>query len=159
MLGWLRTMRRRSPETNCLSDADRFQELIDRERLRAERSRTELALLSFELPPDSQSSTIGSAVGRVLARRLRSIDRAGLLPDGRLAVLLPDTTAEGARQLLAAVSEALAEQGIALQHELVTYPILDQTTRQQPEPANVSDRRVGIVEPPDMQQHMNPVGR
>jgi lipopolysaccharide/colanic/teichoic acid biosynthesis glycosyltransferase len=69
--------------------------LIARERMRCDRTKSTFSLLTLTLattPSDKELVTIG----RALRERLRETDDLGLMGQGRLGVILPDTAAEGA---------------------------------------------------------------
>ena len=77
-------------------DADDFRREAARERMRADRSNTHLAILVIELPADRRHNRDFAFLCNVLSQRLRITDTAGQLPDGRIAVLFPDTRKDGA---------------------------------------------------------------
>lgn len=87
-----------------LSDAD-FRFAADCERMRVDRNGSVLSLLLIRLPAKHSSDSDIGLLARVLEGRLRVTDTPGLLNDGRIAVLLPDTPAEGAWKVAADVSE------------------------------------------------------
>ena len=101
LLPWLRKARIKfaaSREFNdCFPlDAQAFRREATRERVRADRSNTPLAILVIELPADRRRTRDFSFLYNVLSQRLRLTDTAGQLPDGRIAVLFPDTRKDGA---------------------------------------------------------------
>jgi lipopolysaccharide/colanic/teichoic acid biosynthesis glycosyltransferase len=77
-------------------DAHDFRREATRERVRADRSNTHLAILVIDLPADRRESRDFAFLCNVLSQRLRITDTAGQLPDGRVAVLFPDTRKDGA---------------------------------------------------------------
>jgi lipopolysaccharide/colanic/teichoic acid biosynthesis glycosyltransferase len=77
-------------------DADEFRFEATRERVRADRSRSPLAILVIELPADRSTRRDFLFLSRELERRLRVTDTAGLLSERCVGVLLPDTLSEGA---------------------------------------------------------------
>jgi lipopolysaccharide/colanic/teichoic acid biosynthesis glycosyltransferase len=89
LLPWIRKAHikfpgnKRSSDSYLLSAHD-FRREAGRERERADRSNTHLAILVIEL------------LCNALSQRLRITDTAGKLPDGRVAVLFPDTRKDGA---------------------------------------------------------------
>jgi lipopolysaccharide/colanic/teichoic acid biosynthesis glycosyltransferase len=100
-LPWLRKGRsklsggRKSDLPTLLNVAD-FHREATRERMRADRSNSTLAILVIELPADRRENRDFTFLCNVLSQRLRITDSAGLLPDGRVAVLFPDTRKDGA---------------------------------------------------------------
>jgi lipopolysaccharide/colanic/teichoic acid biosynthesis glycosyltransferase len=98
---WLRALSRTIwPNTNrsnglfldekCL----RFE--LSRERIRVDRNRSVLAVLTIELPANRATPADFDFLGRVLFRRLRITDTFGFLAERQVGVLLPDTTEAGA---------------------------------------------------------------
>jgi lipopolysaccharide/colanic/teichoic acid biosynthesis glycosyltransferase len=77
-------------------DEDAFRFEASRERVRADRSRSPLAILVIELPTDRSTRRDFLFLSRELERRLRATDTAGFLSEFRVGVLLPDTPSEGA---------------------------------------------------------------
>ncbi len=77
-------------------DVAEFRREAARERLRADRSNTHLAILIIDLPADRRQGRDFDFLCNVLSQRLRITDTAGHLPDGRIAVLFPDTRKAGA---------------------------------------------------------------
>lgn len=98
---WLRKARnrfagrRKTRDGFPLGVAD-FRSEVTRERVRAERSNTPLAILVIELPAERRQNRDFAFLCDVLSQRLRITDTAGQLPDGRVAVLFPDTPKDGA---------------------------------------------------------------
>jgi lipopolysaccharide/colanic/teichoic acid biosynthesis glycosyltransferase len=101
LLPWLRKAQakfarnRRSKDRFLLDVAD-FRLEAARERMRANRTNTHLALLVIELPADRRKHRDFAFLCSMLSQRLRITDTAGYLPDGRVAVLFPDTPKAGA---------------------------------------------------------------
>lgn len=101
LLPWLRKAQQkfahtRNSKDRFLLDVAEFRREAARERVRAERSNTLLAVLVIELPLDRRRRRDLTFLGNVLSERLRITDTAGRLPDGRVAVLFPDTPKAGA---------------------------------------------------------------
>jgi lipopolysaccharide/colanic/teichoic acid biosynthesis glycosyltransferase len=64
-----------------------------------------LSILLLRLPADRSSLRDYVFLARLLEERLRITDSAGLLPDGRVGVLLPDTPAAGAWKVASDICE------------------------------------------------------
>jgi lipopolysaccharide/colanic/teichoic acid biosynthesis glycosyltransferase len=83
-------------------DEASFRFEVARERMRSDRNGSPVAILFIELPVDRATPRDYHFLARVLQRRLRITDTAGVLPatfrggHPRVGVLLPDTTKEGA---------------------------------------------------------------
>src|SRR4051794_14302194 len=101
LLPWLRKAKvrfahRRNTRDQFLLNIREFRREAARERVRADRSATPLAVLMIQLPSDRRHSRDFTFLCNVLSQRLRITDTAGQLLDGRVAVLFPDTPKEGA---------------------------------------------------------------
>ena len=77
-------------------DEKSFRFEMARERMRVDRNRSPLAVLTIELPSDRATAHDFDFLGRVLVRRLRITDTIGLLSNNVIGVLLPDTVKSGA---------------------------------------------------------------
>jgi lipopolysaccharide/colanic/teichoic acid biosynthesis glycosyltransferase len=86
----------RRVEDGFLLGEDEFRNEVTRERIRADRNRSTLAILAIELPADRSRRRDLIKLSRLLRRRLRLTDTAGYLANGRVAALLPDTPKAGA---------------------------------------------------------------
>jgi lipopolysaccharide/colanic/teichoic acid biosynthesis glycosyltransferase len=73
-----------------------FRLAVARERMRSDRSQSQLAILVIELPEGRKTPRDVARLSRVLRKRLRFTDVAGHLADGLVVVLLPDTPKAGA---------------------------------------------------------------
>ncbi len=107
--------------TNSLHSPYRMQELLERERMRSDRSNSQFALLSF-VSPAALSRTQTDLLARLLQIRIRATDDAGFLSNQSLGVLLPETSAQGAWKL---AEDLVARFPAALQYlrcEVYTYP-------------------------------------
>ncbi len=82
-----------------------FHALIRHERQRADREDSVFSVISFEV--DAASTEYVARVARFLRERARSIDEIGWLEPGRLSVLLPATSQEGAWKFAVLVEERM----------------------------------------------------
>jgi lipopolysaccharide/colanic/teichoic acid biosynthesis glycosyltransferase len=110
LLPWLRRAREKFAGTGCANDAyllgvAEFRREASRERARADRSNTSLALLVIALPVDRRTSRDFAFLSKLLHQRLRMTDTAGRLPDGRIALLLPETDEAGAWKVASDICE------------------------------------------------------
>lgn len=101
LLPWIRKAHIKFPgnrksSDNYLLNAHDFRREAGRERMRADRSNTHLAILVIELPAGRRQRRDLAFLSNALRKRLRITDTAGELPDGRVAVLFPDTGKDGA---------------------------------------------------------------
>ena len=90
-----------------LHNAREFQRVLERERDRADRSGDGFSLLDLSpLEPFWDPKAV-RRLGRVLKRRLRLTDDAGLLPQSRVGVALPATPVEGAWKVASDIRDLL----------------------------------------------------
>ena len=82
-----------------LETAQSFHHSLARERARADRGGAEVALLVFTPREQRVAKKTNARLARILRRRVRSTDEAGWFDDERIAVILPETSADGAWQL------------------------------------------------------------
>jgi lipopolysaccharide/colanic/teichoic acid biosynthesis glycosyltransferase len=114
--------RRNAPKHDfLLSDRD-FRFAADCERMRVDRNGSVLSLLLIRLSRKKSSETDVGFLARVLEGRLRLTDTPGLLDDGRVAVLLPDTSAEGAWKVATDISEIYPPGPERPECDVLVYP-------------------------------------
>jgi lipopolysaccharide/colanic/teichoic acid biosynthesis glycosyltransferase len=104
-----------------LSDGD-FRFAADCERMRVDRNGSILALLLVRLPEKKSGIKELQFLGRVLEGRLRATDTPGLLEDGRIGILLPDTQREGAWKVAADISEVYPPGPDRPECDVLIYP-------------------------------------
>jgi lipopolysaccharide/colanic/teichoic acid biosynthesis glycosyltransferase len=140
-----RTFERTAPQAG-IHDALCFSALIRHERCRADRSGKIFTLVAFTFNEEGLSpSHIKRSCDR-LAKAMRSIDEIGRLDDGRIGVLLPATTLEGAHQYARRASAG--EKGVS--YKVYIYPdhwISDYSEKEEAEEAASPDvPALGAVE-------------
>jgi lipopolysaccharide/colanic/teichoic acid biosynthesis glycosyltransferase len=114
--------RRNAPKHDfLLSDRD-FRFAADCERMRVDRNGSVLSLLLIRLPRQKSAEPDVGFLARVLEGRLRITDTPGLLEDGRIAVLLPDTSADGAWKVATDVSEIYPPGPERPECDVLVYP-------------------------------------
>lgn len=99
-----------------------MREKLELERMRADRSDCPFAMLVFAISPGIVSEELEAELGSALKRRLRAIDAAGYLDDGRIAALLPATGELGAHILAGHVREALDGREADISYNVYIYP-------------------------------------
>jgi lipopolysaccharide/colanic/teichoic acid biosynthesis glycosyltransferase len=104
-----------------LSDRD-FRFAADCERMRVDRNGSVLSLLLVKLPRHKSEAADVGLLARVLEGRLRTTDTPGLLRDGRIGVLLPDTAPEGAWKVATDISEVYPAGPDRPECEVLVYP-------------------------------------
>ena len=98
---------RLSEELSGVRTPEETRKLIQRERQRADRTHTELAVLAFTPSSEEQGQSLFAALAGVLRQRIRITDDLGWLANGVLAAVLPHTQLSGARTLCRDVCAAL----------------------------------------------------
>jgi lipopolysaccharide/colanic/teichoic acid biosynthesis glycosyltransferase len=100
-----------------------FRVLLARERMRSDRSGAVFSLAAFTFdPPDPRCDEL--LLAQILHQRLRATDDAGLLPDGRIAALLPETPPHGAWLLVDEICLRLEQAGRRARCQVFAYPPL-----------------------------------
>ena len=89
--------------------SEQLREILDRERARADRSGPGFAVLKFTPRDAATSEHTLAALAQILKRRLRCTDDAGWLGPQQVGVLLPCTSADGARSVAHDVCQSFAE--------------------------------------------------
>src|SRR5437667_71633 len=77
-------------------DEKSFRLELARERMRVDRNRSPLAVLTIEPPADRATPADFDFLAQGLVRRLRNTDVVGFLAKRQVGVLLPDTSEAGA---------------------------------------------------------------
>jgi len=112
---------RRTPANDfLLSDVD-FRFAADCERMRVDRNGSALSLLLVRLHQQQSADEDIAFFARVLEGRLRVTDTPGQLKDGRVAILLPDTSAAGAWKVAADISEVYPPGPARPECEVLVY--------------------------------------
>mgnify|MGYP002621699580 CR=1 FL=1 len=101
---------------DLIHSVDRMRAILDRERMRSDRGRSSFALVAFTFARNAPSARL-AVLARILVKRIRATDDAGLLGPHRVGVILPETSAEGAWKL--------AEDVCALLPPDVQHPTYD----------------------------------
>lgn len=107
-----------------LHPVNRFRDLVDRERMRADRGQTRFCLALFSLPPDDAA---GVRILVNLEQRLRATDHAGFFDANRIGVILWNTGEAGAWEFVEKVKAFY--DGLPMDAEVFLYP-----TYQPPDP-------------------------
>ena len=98
-------------KTGVMYSPAEFLALIQRERSRSDRNSHGFSVVVFEYSGTALGKVAAEALLRVLRTRCRFTDEVGWLGEGKLAVMLPDTDAEGARVFADCVRYALVDSG------------------------------------------------
>ncbi|MAT69391.1 MAG: spore coat protein CotZ [Planctomycetaceae bacterium] len=105
------------------------------ERMRVDRNGSILSVLLIRLPKGHRSEPDVDFLSRVLEGRLRLTDTPGLLDNGNVAILLPDTNEEGAWKVATDVSEVYPPGPDRPECEVMTYPGRNRRRRHEAEEA------------------------
>ena len=81
---------------NSLLTSEQFNRILERERARSDRTGEVFSMAVFSVNKDSANRETLPQVAKILQRRLRLTDDAGLLDPQRIGVVLPATPASGA---------------------------------------------------------------
>jgi len=114
-------------ETGIIKGVDpagEFAAVLNRERDRADRTGKGFSLVVFEVRADRGNLLSARALAERLTCRIRSTDNIGWLDDGRLAVVLPHTDAEGAWLLVSTVRKEIPEDTPYPECTVYAYPTL-----------------------------------
>jgi len=116
------SVRLRGTDHVFLLNDEEFRFAAQCERMRVDRNGSVLSLLLITLPkPDVDQPGI-EFLAKLLEGRLRTTDTPGLLADGRVAVLLPDTSSEGAWKVAADISEVFPPGPTRPECDVRVYP-------------------------------------
>lgn len=120
----LRASRREIPMHN----AETLRYLVKRERFRSDRSGHEFSLIAVRfLEPTKRSARDEESMIHWLQRELRITDDVGLLDDGRIGVLLPDTDREGAEVVADRIRLECTTFELPNEIEISVYPDHDES--------------------------------
>jgi lipopolysaccharide/colanic/teichoic acid biosynthesis glycosyltransferase len=119
---WKRSlsMERLAPE--ALHSAKRFPAVIERERMRADRSGLMFCLLVLTPRNKDRGPCDVNLFAQALLWRLRITDEVGWWDQRALGVLLPDTPLAGARKVVNDILALAAEQSLVVDCEVYVYP-------------------------------------
>lgn len=112
-------LRRRAKVGNIhgILSVGRFRTVVDRERGRSDRNSHGFSLVVFE-----GEHRMGEELAKGLLSRIRFTDEIGWLSDRQIGVLLPETTAAGARKFSDHVRCAMARKGYVPGCQVYSYP-------------------------------------
>jgi len=114
--------------------AEEFHAILGYERARVDRNNHEFSLLMFKSNlnvrgynghghnTDGSNGTLKSFLEGFTAKRLRETDVVGWYDESNLAILLPDTLADGAQKLAAEISNNVNTSANFSKCEIYTYP-------------------------------------
>jgi lipopolysaccharide/colanic/teichoic acid biosynthesis glycosyltransferase len=123
LMPWSGTKSRRSQTAalEYLYDRERFETLLARERMRADRSGATFSVVIISLRTSAGHRLDLVHLARVLRDRLRFTDEAGHLGEERIGVFLPDTPSDGAWKVAGDVTERYGMDGAPLECDVYSY--------------------------------------
>jgi len=143
---WLRALSARfrsnlSSSNGLFLDENRLRFELARERMRVDRNGSPLAILTIDLPQERSAAADFESLGRLLLRRLRITDTVGYLDDGRVGVLLPDTSKAGAWKVASDICNCYPVGHDRPNCDVLVYPEEPSTRRDLPthHPTNQDD--------------------
>jgi lipopolysaccharide/colanic/teichoic acid biosynthesis glycosyltransferase len=101
---------------------DRFREVLERERSRADRTGQRFWLVVFSSPGGCSQQESLPELARRLRGRLRIVDEVGWLDQTRLAVLLPNASSCCRRKVRETVMQSVAAGGALPEYQVYCYP-------------------------------------
>ena len=110
-------------EHNDLYSAEEFRAIIERERARADRNGSKFSLVVFDMGDTDTDQNVVHSLITLISHRVRSTDEVGWIDIRRIGIELPDTSAEGARQLAYEISQEIAIRKSLLTFKIYTYPL------------------------------------
>lgn len=120
-----------------LLNDDDFRFAADCERMRVDRNGSVLSLLLVRL--HEQNADDLAFFARLLEGRIRVTDTPGLLRDGRVGILLPDTPSEGAWKVATDLSEVYPPGPGRPECEVLEYPNHDRSCHNSEDNFDVTD--------------------
>jgi lipopolysaccharide/colanic/teichoic acid biosynthesis glycosyltransferase len=108
---------------NGLYSAEEFRAIIERERARADRNGSKFSLVVFDMADTDTDQTVEYHLTALISHRVRSTDEVGWIDRRRIGIQLPDTSAEGARQLAYEISQEIVIRKSLLTFKIYTYPL------------------------------------
>ena len=113
---------RRSKGLQGVHSVEQFHIILEREQDRADRNGHQFSMIVFEVSEPEVDSTQVQHLADILTNRIRSTDEAGWFDAHRIAVVLPETSADGAWRLADDVCQATATKVAPPECTVYTYP-------------------------------------
>ena len=114
----------RDSASHLLKGKEAFQQAVEKERYRSDRSNQKYSLLILTLAIQSEEDErIGQAISTI-RERIRAIDEIGWYEENQLGIILPFTTMEGANRLADEIGDiitSLLEPGEFVACEMFSY--------------------------------------
>jgi lipopolysaccharide/colanic/teichoic acid biosynthesis glycosyltransferase len=130
VLSWLGAGHHRNgqAEPEHLHSPERLRFILERERMRSDRSGREFSLLAIKLGEEDRSNGGLRRLADIVHQRLRITDDAGHLDDGRIGVVLPETPAQGAWLVADEICKMFEAKRERLTCDVYVYPPQDHSS-------------------------------
>ena len=124
-----------------------FQRVLEKERIRADRTEGEFGFVILRFTDFSDLRSRSIKLAKVLHRRLRVTDEKGHLGVGRIGVVLPCTNPAGTELVLENILSHARSAGLAIEGEWFVYPDNDQRNPDQSSEFEEDTGDTGMLQP------------
>jgi len=107
---------------SIIQSQESFRASIIHEQQRVNRNRHILSLLLFTVDKQTANGLTAQQVAHLLAKRIRSTDKAGWYDNKHIGVILPYTYAEGAHKLADEICRSFNPEVLVPEYTVYTYP-------------------------------------
>jgi lipopolysaccharide/colanic/teichoic acid biosynthesis glycosyltransferase len=108
---------------NRIHSADEFRLLLERERVRTERTGVKFSLVIFDVESQENPLVNLERLAEVLTHRVRSTDGMGWFGEREIGVLLINTSMEGAWKFASEILQKIPDAPSARSFKVYTYPV------------------------------------
>ncbi|MCA9039357.1 MAG: sugar transferase [Planctomycetaceae bacterium] len=105
-----------------IQPADRFREIVDRERKRADRGKYSFVLIVYWVKDPDKRQTVFHRLNFILEKRLRATDVAGFVGRNRVGLLLSDASMKVGQQVAEQIFDMCGEEAPSC-YDIYEYPI------------------------------------
>jgi len=112
----------RSGEKNHIHPEKEFQEILDRERDRADRHNGTFSLVSFNVQNNGNNGVSRELINTIKSRMLRKVDDIGWCCRFHISVMLHNAGTNGARCYVKSVGDLLGNSSNGIEYSVYTYP-------------------------------------
>lgn len=105
-----------------IHSTESFRAILERERARSERYGYEFSLVLFEVGSIDMDDGSAMRLGKAILPRKRSTDEVGWFDDGRIGIMLPNSSGEGPRKLARDICRKLNDGGPPPAYKIYEYP-------------------------------------
>ena len=101
---------------------EEFRLILERERVRTERTGLEFSLVDFDIGNTGKLSTYPESLINLLSKRVRLTDEVGWFNGKNIGVILPATSAEGSLKFADDIAQKIGVEESTLVYRIYTYP-------------------------------------